>query len=1036
MPQTEGAAMSTSGADGGRRGQAAENRGDVAKKNEPLTPDEALQEEAAAIHRDAAKDVAGKTGNDLYRALHGLDSAALCLSGGGIRSASFALGVIEALAVNPRPQADQQANDESNSLLCQFHYLSTVSGGGYIGSWLSAWIARAGYPAVWRKLVGRRGNDPDVEPAEIAWLRAYSNYLTPKLGLFSADTWTAIALFVRNLILNWLVIIPALCLLLFAIKVATVGAFWASNRQNLLIALAVIGTALMLWVLRFATRNRPTCNPSGAVQEPSTVNASEDAKGRPADPYRDEASRMAPGADQPQFFFVCLLPALIAANCFSLYVAGRHLTTIQEWPIWKTAGVVAIGGAVLYAVAWFAACPFKTCGEKRSVVYWSRDLLAWSASGVIFGALVGLGMYLFFRYVSGPGLSILLGNADVPNDTKKVLVLAIYGVPWIITAQLIAEMIFVGLASWEPRSDADREWFGRSTGWIAAAAIVWFVVAFLILVGADIAFRLLDSAYAKYASALTGVASGIVSALIGASGKSAATDQKAVKTRVPVNLILAIATPLFLIILVIGVSVLMDYVLLGHPLLESPLIRADAVTAAWRSEWRWLWIGIAVIAVVAAFAWSHVNINRFSIHALYRNRLIRAYLGASNPARTPNPFTGFDDNDNIKVAMLWPGRPGSWQPFHVVNMALNVVASSRLAWQERKAESFTTTPLHCGTAAGSAGEPLGYRRSREYGSRPPKYAEQTRVGGITLGTALAISGAAASPNMGYNSSPIVTLLLALFNVRLGWWLGNPGTPGNRTYGQEGPTIAILPFVYEMFGQTTDRREYVYMSDGGHFENLGLYEMVRRRCRWIVVSDAGCDPNYGFEDLGNAVRKIAIDLGVYISFGELRDLKARSKDNIPITGAYYAIGVIDYQTAPERNVENGKPKSAGDRKGEGGVENGYILYIKPGYHGTESPGIVAYATANATFPHETTGDQFFSESQFESYRTLGFEIMDGVLREATDIITKRAEADESLTAELRKLSPASLRDLIKALAQVSAARQESAPRESRLAGKKP
>src|SRR5262249_15899087 len=165
------------------------------------------------------------------------------------------------------------------------------------------------------------------------------------------------------------------------------------------------------------------------------------------------------------------------------------------------------------------------------------------------------------------------------------------------------------------------------------------------------------------------VASGIVSALIGASGKSAATDQKAVKTRVPVNLILAIATPLFLIILAIGVSVLMDYVLLGHPLLESPLIGGDAETARSRWEWRWLWIGIAVIAVVAAFAWSHVNINRFSIHALYRNRLIRAYLGASNPARTPNPFTGFDDNDNIKVAMLWPGRPGSWQPLHLVNMA-------------------------------------------------------------------------------------------------------------------------------------------------------------------------------------------------------------------------------------------------------------------------------------------------------------------------------------------------------------------------------
>ncbi|MFL5043759.1 MAG: hypothetical protein ACJ8EA_02840, partial [Xanthobacteraceae bacterium] len=256
-----------------------------------------------------------------------------------------------------------------------------------------------------------------------------------------------------------------------------------------------------------------------------------------------------------------------------------------------------------------------------------------------------------------------------------------------------------------------------------------------------------------------------------------------------------------------------------------------------------------------------------------------------------------------------------------------------------------------------------------------------------------------SPNMGYNSSPMVTLLLALFNVRLGWWLGNPGPPGDRSYAREGPFIAILPFIFEMFGQTTDCRKYVYLSDGGHFENLGLYEMVRRRCRCIVVSDAGCDPNYGFEDLGNAVRKIAIDLGVYISFGELRALKARAKENIVIEGAYYAIGVIDYQTAPERNPN---------------AENGYILYIKPGYHGSESAGIVAYATANAAFPHETTGDQFFSESQFESYRTLGFEIMDGVLRDATKNVAKIADARKRGVPEVPDLSPTNLCHLVRAL----------------------
>jgi hypothetical protein len=148
-----------------------------------------------------------------------------------------------------------------------------------------------------------------------------------------------------------------------------------------------------------------------------------------------------------------------------------------------------------------------------------------------------------------------------------------------------------------------------------------------------------------------------------------------------------------------------------------------------------------------------------------------------------------------------------------------------------------------------------------------------------------------------------------------------------------------------------------------------------------------------------VRKIAIDLGVYVSFGELRALKARAKDNAVIEGAYYAVGVIDYRTAPEQNPN---------------AEDGYILYIKPGYHGSESAGIVAYATANAAFPHESTGDQFFSESQFESYRTLGFEIMDSVLRGATENIETIAQAQTLTSSKNPQPSTTSLADLVKAL----------------------
>jgi hypothetical protein len=102
---------------------------------------------------------------------------------------------------------------------------------------------------------------------------------------------------------------------------------------------------------------------------------------------------------------------------------------------------------------------------------------------------------------------------------------------------------------------------------------------------------------------------------------------------------------------------------------------------------------------------------------------------------------------------------------HVICTTLNLVGGDKLAWQQRKAEPFTVSPLHSGCFR------LGYRRSRDYGGR--------ETGGISIGTAAAISGAAVSSNMGYyNTSPVISLILTLFNVRLGWWLGNPGPAGS------------------------------------------------------------------------------------------------------------------------------------------------------------------------------------------------------------------------------------------------------------------
>jgi len=314
---------------------------------------------------------------------------------------------------------------------------------------------------------------------------------------------------------------------------------------------------------------------------------------------------------------------------------------------------------------------------------------------------------------------------------------------------------------------------------------------------------------------------------------------------------------------------------------------------------------------------------------------------------------------------------------------LNLVKGDNLAWQERKAESFTVSPLH----AGSYRPELGYRRSNLYGGRKGLDGGD----GISLGTAVAISGAAASPNAGYHSSPVVTFLLALFNVRLGWWLGNPGVAGKKTFRQRGPAFAIRPLIEETFGLTTDTKPYVYLSDGGHFDNLGLYEMILRRCHVIVVSDAGCDPKCELDDLGGAVRKVRADFGVPIEFTTGFYVYARGNR----LGSRCAVGIIRYSAVDGGDLQQ---------------QDGVLIYLKPCFYNANEPvDVVNYASANEAFPHESTRDQWFSESQFESYRMLGFHTINEIcgnprLRTAlTDLITA-AKAAASLPMQHDFLEP--------------------------------
>jgi hypothetical protein len=953
-------------------------------------------------HEDIPRDEI-ESREELYRRLNGLNRAALCCSGGGIRSATFCLGVIQALAEcdvtklrpqqsearaapdlpapvlptlaveileavgedaalqvvrqwrddhgarqapaaeadelpKPAPAKRHEPIDAKNSLLGKFAYLSTVSGGGYVGSWLSSWRKRDNFENIIANLTGRPSG-ADVEPPEISWLRAYSNYLTPRLGIGSADTWAALAIVVRNLVLNWLIIIPVLCLVLLALKLIAALSVAVALRQDdswLVPLILAVGIVCLLVAQAFTTRHRP--------------------------PRRDADGNI----DEKCFVLGDFIWAAASAIGVTIFFASHYFSSLvtkgsslvqTEWPRAVELGltpkigipiVTAVAGFLIYLIGWLLGLRL---GNR-----WKSDWFCWALSGLIYGALVGVGAYLFITFLN-------------PDHPSALLVGIICGVPWVVMSQLTADNIFGGFVSYEPLSDSDREWLGRAAGWLSVFVIGWAILALLVF-AVDHAVVLEAGTRARSWIAAAGGVSGIVTAFLGSSSltpaKSAGADQTKLSVKIS-NVVLAIAGPVFVAVLIVALSIGLDQLLLADSLINLLLAPTPPILLIL------VWLGLVgglIALVVAIVASVCVNINRFSLHALYRNRLVRAYLGASRQNRAPDLFTGLDSRDNPRMWKLWPPKSGDKADgnclFHVINITLNLVSTKRLAWQERKAESFTVTPKHCGSAN------LGFRHSKEYGDSLTVTVPDQQ--GIALGTAMAISGAAASPNMGYASSPSLSILLTLFNVRLGWWLGNPGEAGDKhkAYRREGPRFSALPLLFEALGQTTDDRPYVYLSDGGHFENLGLYEMVRRRCRFIVVIDAGCDATFTFDDLGNAVRKIFIDLGIRITFEGLDKLhnrpdpdiiKAAGKKGIP----YYALGTIRYVEAD------------GKAGAQPGCRDGCILYIKPAYHGTnEAAGIRSYAMTSKTFPHETTLDQFFTESQFESYRSLGLDMTRQIL----------------------------------------------------------
>lgn len=356
-------------------------------------------------------------------------------------------------------------------------------------------------------------------------------------------------------------------------------------------------------------------------------------------------------------------------------------------------------------------------------------------------------------------------------------------------------------------------------------------------------------------------------------------------------------------------------------------------------------------AVLVTAIWSLAP-NANSLHRLYRDRLSEAFLfDPTPPAEVGQKFKALDR------FLLSEGGTPDGGPYHLINAALNIEGSRQANRLGRNADFFLFSPLYVGS------DSTCYRPTTRMEEADPA---------LNLGTAMAISGAAASADMGAKTNRLLAPTLALLNVRLGYWLRNPKYLDKPVPMLRALTSNALYLVDEMFGRLDEKNPLIYLTDGGHIENLGLYQLLRRRCRVIFVVDAEADPDFGFGSLVTLERYARIDLGIRLKLpwqaigaGSKAVDAAVSAGTLPDpnAGPHAALGVIEYA--------------------EGVL--GTLLYLKASLSGDENDYIMDYKRRYRSFPHESTGDQFFTEEQFEAYRALGYHAMSGTLPGGTDRI---------------------------------------------------
>jgi hypothetical protein len=929
----------------------------------------------------------------------------VAISGGGIRSATFALGVFQALA--------------KRKLLGRIDYISTVSGGGYFGSFLGRLFTRdyvRGVEDVEWILGGEKPANPtndlvDAERNVLRWLRENGRYLAPQ---GSGDLLLAGA----GLLRNWVAV-------------------------QAVIATALLSVFLLLQLPRVLAPHA----------EPELV-ANIEA-------HNTAFVRLLPFSQYVWWSPWTAFPLLILAVAFAI---GWSYWIVTDRPrparglLWVAAIAIEV---LLFYAGW---SPGGAADAAVATGAWPLVIFA-----VLFAVTI---RYPADGAPAAVGLSLLVLHVPTVGIIER-------SIAWVLLV-VAGLSIVIGTATWAStvrRPPSGAEDSGQFQSQLARNILTRYLRGWLVASGIVALIVTIDSiGQTMYAVAVAGHLKSGFAGMTAVFGFVSAYGRKLVVlfggrtqgSRPPISITVVATVVALLIVAVLAIG----FDLLSHAAAwrfcaaaapstivdphsaRSTLPTCPATPERQRADVYWLWIGGASL-LTFAFGRYFGFLNYSSHQVLYSARLIRAYLGASNATRWRRgswvPVVEPIADDDIEVHRYWPTplQPDASEaydraaPLHLVNVTINETFSgeSQVQQQDRKG---------IGMALGPAGVSAGVRHHVVYGpDAPARPGNDTRsvlqmlkleargrlhtrrvaaiypkhgAGGpafrmfeypasrrsaavpaaapdadaelpdefpgepLSLGRWAGISGAAFSTGLGFRTSLGLSLLAGLANVRLGYWWDS-GVPTrrrplkltlSRTVSDRLSRVLVGMFpvhtylYYELTAHFPgSSRRHWYLSDGGHFENMGGYELIRRRLPLIIVLDAEGDEDYTFEGLSNLTRKARLDFGVEIEFLDMID------DMLP--SAFGPLESLRPVTTSELDPRRAATHAAVARvryPDPDGFE-GRLVYIKPGITGDEPIDLREYARHHPAFPQQTTADQFFDEAQWESYRKLGEHIGDKV-----------------------------------------------------------